>query len=88
MMMVQCILSRGQAVLQCVQSRRGQIYGWDSGPILRVQYHNVFYRKEDKSMVRTVTLIFHTSIISTSTMCSIKESVPIDRAMAQCYLYI
>ena len=31
------VLSRRQAVLQCVQSRRGQIYGWDSGSMLPVQ---------------------------------------------------
>ena len=52
--------------------------------------------QEDKPMVRTVTLKLHTSTksvakcsIETSTnLCSIKESVPIDRAVAQCYLCI
>ena len=42
------------AFYQCVLSR-GQIILW-------VQHHNVFYRKEDKPMVRTVTLIFHTVV--------------------------
>ena len=33
--------------------------------ILRVQCHNVFYWKEDKSMVRTMTLMFCTVFLST-----------------------
>ena len=39
------IISTGQwpnVILQCIQSRRGQIYGWGSGPMLWVQYYNVF----------------------------------------------
>ena len=44
--------------------------------------YNVFNREEDKPMVRTMTLIFHTVFYQ------LVQSVPIDRAVAQCYLCI
>ena len=44
--------------------------------------YNVFNQEEGKSMVRAMTLIFHTVFYQ------LVQSVPIDRAVAQCYLYI
>ena len=44
--------------------------------------YNVFNREEDKPVVRTMTLMFHTVFYQ------LVQSVPIDRAGAQCYLCI
>ena len=44
--------------------------------------YNVFNREEDKPVVRTMTLIFHTVFYQ------LVQSVPIDRAVAQYYLCI
>ena len=85
MMMVQCVLSRGQAVLQCILSK-GQIYGWDSGPIHQqrvfyqsIQYYNVFNREENKPMVRAVGPNVTHSILS---MYSIeRRTIHSDRGM-------
>ena len=41
---------------------------------------NVFNQEENKPVVRTMTLIFHTVFYQ------LVQSVPIDRAVAQCYL--
>ena len=37
----QCVLSRGQTMLQCIQSRGGQTYGQGSGPILHTATKSV-----------------------------------------------
>ena len=45
-----------------------------------IHQQRVFNREEDKPVVRTMTLIFHTVFYQ------LVQSVPIDRAVAQCYL--
>ena len=61
---------------------------WPNITYINKECCKVFNWEEDKAMVRTVTLMFQYHVSSTDTMCSIKESVPIDRAVAQYYLCI
>ena len=88
---VQCVqLRRGQTMLQCILYERINLWlgQWPNITYINKECCKVFNWEEDKAMIRTVTLMFQYHVSSTDTMCSIKESVPIDRAVAQYYLCI